>query len=289
MKGGSLSERSILITGVSTGIGLSLAKVFAKKNYIVFGSVRKQEDADKVKSEIGQNFIPLIFDVTDHEAIKKSVKIVDEKIGDAGLSGLINNAGIAVSGPLMHLPIDELKHQFDVNIFGTMAVTQAFLPLLGAQKPCPFPPGRIINISSVSGKIAFPFLGAYSASKHALEALSNSLRRELAIYGIDVIIIGPGSVATPIWDKDAAQNIAENYSDTDWKSILERFQKIVVEQGKNGLDANKLAIDIFSVFEKKKFKLRYTFVSHRLPEWIIPRYLFSDKMLDRFTQILFRR
>ncbi len=202
---------------------------------------------------------------------------------------MINNAGIAVSGPLMHLPIDELKHQFDVNIFGTMAVTQAFLPLLGAQKPCPFSPGKILNISSVSGKIAFPFIGAYAASKHALEALSHSLRRELAIYGIDVVIIGPGSVVTPIWDKDSAQNVAENYSQTDWKSILVKFQKMIVEQGKNGLDVNKLAANIFSVFEKKRNKLRYTFVSHIFPEWILPRYILSEKMLDRFTQLLFRQ
>lgn len=279
-------KKSILITGVSSGIGLSCAKVFAKNNYTVFGSVRKKEDAEKIKSGIKSNFEPLIFDVTDYGAIKKSVDIVQNMVGESGLSGLINNAGIAVSGPLMHIPMEELHQQFNVNVLGLLAVTKSFLPLLGAQKNCPFSPGKIINISSVAGKIGFPYLGPYAASKHALEAISHSLRRELSIYGINVVIIGPGSVATPIWDKDSAQNIASKYADTDWGTIIKKFQAQFVADGKKGLDPDKLAHKIFTIFEKKRNKTRYTFVPKLLPDWVLPRYILSDKMLDRLIGFL---
>ena len=193
---------NVLITGVSTGIGYSLCKIYLDKGCRVMGSVRNQVDAERLTSEFGQHFHPLVFDVTDHNAINKSVKNVTELLGDEGLDCLINNAGIAVSGPVMHLSVEDYQRQFDVNLFGVIAVTQAFLPLLGAVKNYGNQPGKILNMSSVSGRIAFPFLSPYCASKFALEAFSDALRRELLLYGIDVISIEPGPIKTPIWNKE---------------------------------------------------------------------------------------
>ena len=168
----------ILITGVSTGIGYDLSKTFLDNGYHVFGSVRKQEDAERVKSELGEKYTPLLFDVTDHEAIKISVDLVASAIGNQGLSGLINNAGIALTGPTQVLSIDVFKKQFEVNLFGAIAVTQNYLHLLGARKDSPHPPGRIINISSTGGKIAMPYMGVLIVHPSLL------LRGGLTHYGV---------------------------------------------------------------------------------------------------------
>ncbi|MTI33491.1 SDR family oxidoreductase [Xanthovirga aplysinae] len=272
--------KNILITGVSTGIGLGATREFCKKGYRVFGSVRKPEDAEQLKNESDENFVPLIFDVTDEKAILDSVTLVEKIVGQNGLSGLINNAGIAVSGPLMHIPIEELQEQFNVNVFGIIRVTQAFLPLLGAQKNCPHPPGRILNISSVAGKVAFPFLGSYVGSKHAVEGLSHSMRRELQLYGIDVIIVGPGAVNSAIWDKDSAQNIPEYYLETDFVASATKFQKQFVKQGKRGFPIDYFGKRLVQIFEKNKPKTRYALVPKKFREWTLLR-LIPDRKLDR--------
>jgi NAD(P)-dependent dehydrogenase (short-subunit alcohol dehydrogenase family) len=193
--------QSIVITGVSTGIGWGVTKLLIERGCRVFGSVRREEDAERLRREFGEPFIPLFFDVTQEEKVHAAAEQVRAQLNGETLFGLINNAGIAVGGPLMHLPTDEFRHQLEVNLVGVLIVTKAFLPLLGADRSLRGRPGRILNISSVSGKIGYPFMGPYAASKHGLEGFSESLRRELMLYGIDVIIIGPGSVATAIWDK----------------------------------------------------------------------------------------
>ncbi len=167
----------VVVTGVSSGIGHAITVDLTEQGYHVFGSVRTQEDADRVQAEFGERFMPLIFDVTDGDAVRRAADQVTAVAGEIGLAGLVNNAGIAVGGPLMHLPIDEMRRQLEVNVVGVLQVTQAFLPLLGAQPDPPFESGRIVNISSVSGHIAYPFMGPYAASKHALEAMTDSLRR----------------------------------------------------------------------------------------------------------------
>ena len=272
----------VVITGASTGIGLAAARELATHGYHVFGSVRKDEDGKRVRSELGQSFTPLLFDVTDEAAVRAAAAEVGEVVGESGLAGLVNNAGIGVGGPLMHLPLDDVRYQFEVNVFGTLAVTQAFLPLLGDRKNAPHPPSRIVNISSVGGQVAAPFLGPYAASKHALEALSHSLRRELLLYGIDVIIIGPGAVTTPIWDK-AAQQDATRFAETDYAPMLARFQKGFVEGGKkDGLPVEVIGRAIREALESSRPKTRYTFVRSLLRGWLIPRYL-PDRWLDRLV------
>lgn len=273
----------IVITGVSSGIGYGAAKEFASHGYHVFGSTRREQDAQRLKAEIGTNFTPLLFDITDRAAVDYAARQVAEIVGKNGLAGLINNAGIATSGPLMHQPLDEIRFQFEVNVIAQIGVIQAFLPLLGAQKSRDRKPGRIINISSVGGKLAAPFIGAYVGSKHAIEGISDSLRRELQLYGIDVIIIGPGAVNTPIWDKESAQDV-DRYSHTDYAESVRAFQKYFVEQGKSGYPPEVLGKFIRKVFETKKPKTRYAILQNSFTNWTIPRFLparWVDKIIGR--------
>jgi NAD(P)-dependent dehydrogenase (short-subunit alcohol dehydrogenase family) len=193
--------KSVVVTGASTGIGWGCVKILIGAGYRVFGSVRKQADADRLQAEFGPNFTPLIFDVTDQAAVQRGAAVVEKALGGETLLGLVNNAGIAVAGPLLYIGIDELRQQLEVNLIAQLTVTQAFAPLLGADTSRKGEPGRIVMMSSIGGKNAFPFMGPYSASKFGLEGLSESLRRELMVFGIDVIMIRPGAVRTPIWDK----------------------------------------------------------------------------------------
>jgi hypothetical protein len=174
-----LSMKSVIVTGVSTGIGWGCVKVLIESGFRVFGSVRKQADAERLTKEFGPNFTPLIFDVTDKAAVAKAAKEVEAALGGETLAGLVNNAGVAVLGPLMSLRIEEFEHQLAVNLTGPLIVTQAFKGLLGVDRSRRGAPGRIVMISSVGGKNAMPFLGPYCASKFGLEGMSESLRREL--------------------------------------------------------------------------------------------------------------
>jgi NAD(P)-dependent dehydrogenase (short-subunit alcohol dehydrogenase family) len=247
----------------------------------VFGSVRKQADGERVQGELGEQFTPLLFDVTDEGAVATADSQVSQTVGSNGLAGLVNNAGIAVAGPLMYLPLEDFRRQMEVNLLGQLAVTQKFLPLLGAVLNAPHPPGRIINISSVSGKVVYPFMGPYAASKHALEAISDALRRELLIFGIDVIVIGPGSVQTPIWDKAQELDI-EPYSETPYKEMMEGMKKVFVRQGKSGIPVEKVSEVIFEALTKEKPKTRYAIARKLLSGWLLPRYL-PARMFDNMV------
>ena len=277
-------SKNILITGVATGIGYGCAVEFIKRGYQVFGSVRKIEDASKLREEFGESFIPLIFDVTDQVQVDAAVVKVSDLIGDVGLACLINNSGIAMGGPLMHQSMEEIEYHFQVNVMGLIRVTKAFLPLLGARENHKAAPGKIINISSVAGRFAQPFVGAYVGSKHAVEGMSHSLRRELLIYGIDVVIIGPGAVKTPIWDKGINM---EPYMDTIYGPILKEFAKSAKEGCKNGLSVAYLAQNIVNIFENPSPKSRYPFVPQKFKSWTLPM-LMPDRVIDRMIKKMFR-
>src|SRR5215469_18875207 len=186
---------SVIITGASTGIGEACALRLVSRGFRVFAGVRKELDGGALKQKASDRLTPIILDVTDAASIKSAAAAVAEALGGEGLSGLVNNAGIAIAGPLEFLPIDELRNQFEVNVIGQIAVTQAFLPLLRKGH------GRIVNMGSIAGKSALPFIGPYCASKFALEALTDSLRMELLPWNIPVSIIEPAYVTTPIWQK----------------------------------------------------------------------------------------
>jgi hypothetical protein len=183
--------KTVVVTGASTGIGWGCAKVLVEKGFRVLGGVRKKADAERLRNEFGGNFTPLFFDVTDEAAVRQAASATASVLGDEPLFGLVNNAGIAVAGPLLYLDVDELRRQLEVNVTGQFIVTQAFAPLLAEHVSKQNRAGRIVMISSVGGKNASPFVGPYNASKFALEGLSESLRRELMLLGIDVIVVAP--------------------------------------------------------------------------------------------------
>jgi NAD(P)-dependent dehydrogenase (short-subunit alcohol dehydrogenase family) len=249
--------KSIVITGVSTGIGWGAAKVAIGKGFRVFGSVRKAADAERLSAEFGPNFTPLIFDVTDEAAVAAAAGQVRQALGGETLFGLVNNAGVAVAGPLLNLPIEEFRQQIEINLTGVVIVTQAFTPLLGVDRDLKGPPGRIVNISSVGGKSATPFLAPYNASKFALEGLSESLRRELLLFGIDVIIIAPGAVATAIWGK-AEQVDVTPYQNTPFAPALDRIRAYMLANGGKGLAPEKLGEAILHALTTPRPKVRYT-------------------------------
>jgi NAD(P)-dependent dehydrogenase (short-subunit alcohol dehydrogenase family) len=189
---------AVVITGASTGIGKACALELDRRGYHVFAGVRSDAAAEQLRTEASSRLTPLLIDVTIVETIAAAAKKVAEATGDAGLAGLVNNAGIAVPGPIELLPIEDFRRQLEINVTGLVAVTQAFLPLLRKTR------GRVVNMSSISGGVAPPSMGAYSASKFAVEAISDALRVELRTWGIRVSCIEPGPIATPIWDKSFA-------------------------------------------------------------------------------------
>jgi NAD(P)-dependent dehydrogenase (short-subunit alcohol dehydrogenase family) len=275
--------QSVVVTGVSTGIGWGITKVLIQHGFRVFGSVRKTLDAERLSKEFGERFVPLLFDVTDEAGVQAAARQIRNQLNGEKLFGLVNNAGIAVPAPLMHQPIDDFRHQMEVNLIGTVIVSQAFLPLLGADRSLKGKPGRIINISSVSGQRGAPFVGAYAASKHALEGLSEVLRRELMLYGIDVIIIGPGAVATPIWDKAEKEDVSI-YKDTEYARPALEFQKYMVESGKKGYPPEKVGEVVLHALTTSKPRVRYAVVPNAISNWFIPMLLpkrFVDGIIAR--------
>ncbi|MFT4747974.1 MAG: NAD(P)-dependent dehydrogenase (short-subunit alcohol dehydrogenase family) [Congregibacter sp.] len=269
----------VVLTGASSGIGRGCVKVLIQKGFHVFGSVRKQADADSLLKEFGDKVTPLIFEATDVAAVKEAADKVKSIVGDTILSGLVNNAGVAVTGPMMHMPIDEFRYQMEVNTVGPIITIQAFLPLLGAVNPPIENPGRIINITSMAGVRAAPFFGPYSASKHALEAISGSLRQELMLYGVDVIIIGPGAVATPIWNK-AKQVDNSQYDNTDYKQSYKKMNDFMSAMGPQGIPVEKVGELVHHTITTDKPKVRYAIAPNMLTDWIIPQNL-PKRVLDK--------
>lgn len=249
--------KSVAVTGASTGIGFSAAKILVERGFRVYGSVRRQADAERLVDELGGTFLPLLFDVTDEAAVHTAAKQVRQGLNGETLFGLVNNAGVASPAPLIHQPITDFRNQLDINVTGQLIVTQAFAPLLGADRSLKGSPGRIINISSGSGRNGSPFLGAYAASKHALEGMSESLRREMMLYGIDVIIVAPGPIATPIWDK-AEQVDIHQYQQTEFFEAGMKVQRFAIRNGRNGLSADKVGEVIFQALTVPNPRVRYS-------------------------------
>jgi NAD(P)-dependent dehydrogenase (short-subunit alcohol dehydrogenase family) len=247
---------SVVITGTSTGIGWGTAKVLLDRGFRVFGSVRKQEDADRLQAEFGANFTPLLFDVTDEAAVLAAARDVRAELEGETLAGLVNNAGIAVGGPVLELSVDQFRRQMEVNFIGPVIVTQAFGPLLGADPSLQGRKGRIVMISSVAGKSGNPLGSAYSASKHAIEGLSESLRREMMLFGVDVIIVAPGAVKTPIWSKSDDVDPSRT-SNSPYLPALEQVRKFVAHLADIGLPAEKVGELVHLALTAPNPRVRY--------------------------------
>jgi NAD(P)-dependent dehydrogenase (short-subunit alcohol dehydrogenase family) len=270
--------QSVVITGTSTGIGHGTAKVLIGRGFRVFGSVRKQADADRLRQELGADFVPLVFDVTDEAAVNAAAGEVRSALKGETLAGLVNNAGIVVSGPLLELPVAEFRRQMEVNVMGPVISTKAFAPLLGADPSLQGPRGRIVMMSSVAGRNGNPLLSPYSTSKHAVEGLAESLRREFMLFGIDVIVIGPGAVKTAIWDKAEEIDISA-YRASPFFAVLERLRAYMLTLAQTGLPAEKIGELVHEVLTLPHPKVRYEITPE--PFRILMARILPKRTLDR--------
>ncbi len=272
-----------MVTGISTGIGRGVVTVLADRGWHVFGSVRQQADAQSLKQELSDRFTPLVFDVEDDAAIIGAAEQVREQLAGRTLDGLVNNAGSSFSDPLLVQSVADFRRQIEVNLVGMFAVTRAFAPLVGADPALTGPKGRIVNLSSVGGRMGPPFLGAYAASKHGVEGFSESLRRELLLVGIDVVIVAPGSVATAIWDKAEALRL-DHIDGTIWEKPYRTFLHWMVETGRKGLTPEQVAEVIATALIAPKPKTRYDPVKGKLANATLPSLLprrFIDRLMGR--------
>lgn len=274
--------RTVLITGVSTGIGKSIAEILINNKFLVIGSVRNEEDANYLQEKYPDKFDYVIFDVTNKEAIENSRKKVESIISknNSYLTCVINNAGIALGGPLRYLDIDIYKKQFEVNYFGLINVTKTFLDLLIDSNKYPLK-NKIINIGSISGKRSYPFVGPYTSSKFALEGLTDSLRRELLIHDIDVVLVEPGPIKTEIWNK--APDIENNpFVNTEYGNSLRKFNNMYIKMGKYGLHPDLVGNLVLKILLTNKPKTRYVITPEKLKNYIIPGFL-PDRWVDRLV------
>ena len=272
------NSKDVVVTGVSTGIGWGTTKVLVSKGFRVFGSVRKQADADRLQGEFGDGFVPLMMDITDADAVLQAAEKVGSMIGDRNLVGLVNNAGIVVSGPLLHLRPSEYRRQLDVNMVSPLVVIQAFAPLLGTDRTRPGPAGRIVNITSSGAKVPIPLLGAYSASKSGLEGMSDVLRLELILFGIDLVMIEPGFVNTTMYDKGEKEDLSE-FKATEYWNAVQNFQKFIVAEGRKGFSPERLGEAVHLALSTAKPKARYAVIKQRFKNWTLPR-LLPARILD---------
>lgn len=263
MKGG------VVVTGASTGIGAAIVKRLSEEGYLVFAAVRRPDAANGLE-RLGA--VAVRMDVTDRESIRAARNEIERELGTEPLVGLVNNAGIAAAGPLEHLPLDELRQVLEVNVVGLVAVTQAFLPTLRRSR------GRVINIGSTSGRVAMPFSGPYAASKFAVEAISDSLRRELLASGIRVVLIQPGSIATPLWDKVAGIDLNQ-YRDTAYAQLLPIVRERAVKSGQHGLPALRVAAAVLTALSASRPSTRILVVRRPLATRLLC--VLPDRWVDR--------
>ncbi|HEY6146033.1 MAG TPA: SDR family oxidoreductase [Solirubrobacterales bacterium] len=246
--------RSVLVTGASTGIGRATALRLDGAGWRVFAGVRKEADAESLRQEASPRFVPVVLDVTDPEQIAAAAAQIEAESG-GGLDGLVNNAGVAVPGPLETIPLEDLRHQLEVNLIAYVAVTQAMLPQIRRAE------GRIVFLASIGGRIAFPFAGPYHASKFATEAVGDVFRQELRPWGIEVAIIEPGSIDTPIWGRgqDKAAEIEARSPQTGilYGAAIEKFRKVIEDTAERGIPPEKVAKAITHALESRRPKTRY--------------------------------
>jgi short-subunit dehydrogenase len=250
------NARAVVITGASTGIGAACALRLDRLGFTVFAGVRRSEDGVALQQAASDRLVPLELDVTDLTTIQKSQAVVSEATRDRGLFGLINNAGIAVVGPLEAVPISDLRQQLEVNVIGQVAVTQAFLPLVRQAR------GRIVNMGSIAGLSTMPLMGPYSASKFALEAITDALRLEVRQWGIHVVIVEPGAITTPIWNKSAIEAAERETAigselRTLYRPLVAAVRKVVEDASKRAISSDAVAKVVEEALTSPSPKTRY--------------------------------
>jgi NAD(P)-dependent dehydrogenase (short-subunit alcohol dehydrogenase family) len=248
-------QRAVVVTGASSGIGEACARRLAAGGFQVFAGVRRDEDAERLRASI-PGVEPVRLDVVDGDSIAAAVASVREAVGERGLAGLVNNAGVAVPAPVEYVPIEAFRRQIDVNLIGQVAVTQAFMGLLRDGR------GRIVFIGSIGGRVAVPLIAGYAASKFAIEGLADALRRELRPWGIEVAVIEPGAIATPIWDKGSAEG--DTLLEGMGAEAQERYAPLVAavraasaQGARGGLAPDAVARDVEHALTAQRPRTRY--------------------------------
>ena len=270
---------AVVVTGASSGIGRACALKLARSGFHVFAGVRKEEDAQTLQDAATGRLTPLLLDVTDPDLIASAVETVTETVGEDGLAGLVNNAGVGVAWPLELVPIDELRRQFEVNVFGQLSVTQAFLPLIRAGR------GRIVNIGSVGGWLTIPFGGPLCASKHALKSFNDALRMELHPWGIYVSLIEPGAISTRAVDKLEAgvEGTIEEFPVPGRSRYADAFRimtKRATAHERSGSPPEVVAEAVLHAMTAKRPKARYPVGAGSRLQSILARVL-PDRLLDQ--------
>lgn len=267
--------KTVLVTGSSTGIGRACALHLETLGFTVFAGVRKEADGESLRTE-APRIRPVIIDVTDESTVSAAVSEIRAACQD-GLHGLVNNAGIAVVGPVEALAIEELRRQFEVNVIGQIAVTQTFLPLLRQAR------GRVVIMGSIFGLLSCPYVGAYAASKFALEALTDSMRMELAPWGVDVSIIEPGRMATSIWGKSLGA--LENWRNRDdevralYAASMTATLKKAADLAQTSASPERVARKVAHALTAKSPKTRYR-VGRDVRCWVPARRILPDRFCD---------
>jgi NAD(P)-dependent dehydrogenase (short-subunit alcohol dehydrogenase family) len=258
----------VLVTGASSGLGAAVALELAGQGFSVFGTVRRAEDEAALATG---GVVPVRMDVTDAPSIKAARVEVERALGGRSLVGLVNNAGIPAAGPLELVPLDDLRRVLEVNLVGAVAVTQAFLPLLKVSR------GRIVNMSSLAGRTALPFMGPYCASKFGLEAASDSLRRELLPFGVRVIVIEPGNIQSKIWDKVEAMDLSV-YGGTPYERVVERFRNEALRGGRAAPPATLVARAVLRALTARRPPTRIIVSERAWIDGLVVR--MPDRILD---------
>lgn len=267
-------QKVVVVTGASTGIGYDAVRGLIEKNYLVVPTVRKDEDVRKLINDFGDKVKPVKLDVGDLKQIEQLPKILKEELKIQNIYGLVNNAGVAFAAPFSEQDFSEVAQTINVNVLGLMKTTQVLIPMMGIDS-------RIINISSVSGKGGAPFLAAYAASKHAVEGFSEALRKELRLYKIKVVVVGPGTIKTPIWNKGLG-DIQDKYAKTVFAEPFRIFMKIVASEIRHALPVTSVTDCILDAIQSEDPDYRYAPIPRKMQNWYMPM-LIPSKLYNYLT------
>jgi len=280
-----MAKGTVLVTGASSGIGRASALLLSENGFRVFAAVRKPDDGARLQADGGQGIHPVIMDVTDGGSIQAAAAHVSEQLAGERLDGLVNIAGIGLAAPLEYVAQDELRHMFDVNVFGQLAVTQAFLPMLHRSR------GRIVNMSSVGAHIAIPFGGVLNACKAAFGTLSDTLRMELRPFGIRVVSVEPAAINTPAIEKtlghveDTIRRLPPEGADR-YGDMLRTFNRRALPRELNGSPPDIVARAVLHALSSPRPRIRYVVGKLSRPMTLLPRIL-PDSVLDDLRMRVF--
>ncbi|MGZ3692346.1 MAG: SDR family NAD(P)-dependent oxidoreductase [Pseudobdellovibrio sp.] len=268
-------QKNVLVTGASTGIGFDCVRNLTENGFTVIATVRKPEDQLNLEKNFGTSVKVLLLDVSDFAAVEQIPEKLKSEFQITELFGLVNNAGVALAAPYVYQDFSEVEYILRINVLALMKVTQVLIPLLKKSS------GRIVNMSSIAGKSVAPFLTIYAASKHAVEAFSEGLRKELIHYNMKVIVVGPGSINTPIWQK-GFEVIKTKYDNTDFAESFHIFSKMASAQAKNSLAPSAVSDCVLKALTDDDPCFRYAPIPNKLVNWYIPRFL-PERLLNKLT------